>query len=229
MKFSAFLLTTLVTMGYVFAPSSADSGIAGSSLVGRNDESTMMQQKSTNSFLTRLLSALPFNNGSTPNAGHGGDAPQPYRSLRSSSSVSPRSNKPEIARNDGMGHNVMAYSDQNVGRTARRLPVGASQFSFASDVHDICDKIDNCNPGTFEGKKWYCGSRSGRNTRVPGFCLSGWEECQQYANPIKFEGEFWVCPGNRNTATGNRCESGWMRFSDWEEYVADPDNCPQED
>ena len=118
---------------------------------------------------------------------------------------------------------ITTRSDAKPGLPDRKL------ISYLGDLepHRICDRINVCSPGTFQGKHWHCSSDKKKS--LGEFCFGGWKECEPYANPRKFNGEWWVCPRNRNLATGNRCDSGWITFSEWNDLVSNPEKCPPEE
>ena len=76
-----------------------------------------------------------------------------------------------------------------------------------------CDVVDACNPGTFQGKRWYC--QNNPTQQVGSGCRSGWKECKVGANPKKFDGKYWVCPTDRKLPTGESCSTDWITHDYW--------------
>lgn len=79
---------------------------------------------------------------------------------------------------------------------------------------------DVCNPGTFQGKRWFCEANPDLPATGQYSCGgAGWIECLPGCNPGVFQGQHWRCPDDPETPTGSSCAEGWR--------VCDPSACSE--
>ena len=83
----------------------------------------------------------------------------------------------------------------------------AANDHLRAGVVDTNPCIDACNPGVFDGQRWYC--RANPHLPVGTSCTSGWEVCRPGCNPGLFQGRHWSCVANRRLPTDSTCSSGW--------------------
>ena len=102
----------------------------------------------------------------------------------------------------GTSHNVQAEPLKYKART--------------SPDSSFCQRVDSCNLGSFQGKRWTCLDNHNIAAGAGNSCPTSWVECEVGANPGILDGQHWVCGTDRELQVGDSCDVEWVTFDEWE-------------